>query len=181
MARQYSGTAGGVVNCQIGVVAAWATAAGQAMIDRGLYLPRQWIADEVGRQAAHIPPERAFATKPCLAEQMIDRILPALPEGGVRVAADEVYGRDGAFRAFLERRGLPYAVAVQANQSVLARPGFRHIARLVERLAVEEDWAELPAGPSQLDSRCWQWWVRRARTTSLDRMLPESAVAGARD
>ena len=63
------------------------------------------------------------------------------------VAADEVYGRDGAFRAFLEKHRLRYAVTVQANQTVLPRPGWRHIARLVQRVASEEDWVELPAGP----------------------------------
>jgi SRSO17 transposase len=77
------------------------------------------------------------------------------------VAADEVYGRDGAFRAFLEEHHLPYAVNVQANHTVLPRPGWRHAARLVERHAGEDDWLTLPAGPSQLDSRLWQWWVRQ--------------------
>jgi SRSO17 transposase len=79
----------------------------------------------------------------------------------VWVAADEVDGRDGAFRAFLEKHRLPYAVTVQANQTVLPRPGWRHIARLVQRVASEEDWVELPAGPSQAGTRAWQWWVRR--------------------
>ncbi|GGY00701.1 hypothetical protein GCM10010358_63190 [Streptomyces minutiscleroticus] len=50
---------------------------------------------------------------------------------------------------------------VQANQTVLPRPGRRHAARLVERVAQDEDWVQLPAGPSQLDSRRRQWWVRR--------------------
>ncbi|WP_155361810.1 IS701 family transposase [Acrocarpospora macrocephala] len=161
VARQYTGTAGAVVNCQIGVMAAWATAAGQAMIDRELYLPKEWTQDRDRRAGAHVPGERVFATKPRLAEQMIDRVLPDLPPGRVWVAADEVYGRDGAFRSYLEERGLPYAVTIQANQKVLDRPGFRHVARLVARIAAESDWLSLPAGPSQLDTRTWQWWVRR--------------------
>ncbi|WP_344941893.1 IS701 family transposase [Sphaerisporangium flaviroseum] len=161
VARQYTGTAGAVVNCQIGVMAAWATAAGQAMIDRELYLPEEWMQDRDRCAGAHIPGERAFATKPRLAEQMISRVLPDLPPGHVWVAADEVYGRDGAFRSSLEERGLPYAVTIQANQKVLDRPGFRHVAGLVARIAEECDWLSLPAGPSQLDTRIWQWWVRR--------------------
>ncbi|GAA2119347.1 hypothetical protein GCM10009802_21490 [Streptomyces synnematoformans] len=92
---------------------------------------------------------------------MIDRAVPALPAGRVWVAADEVYGRDGAFRRHLEEARLPYVVTVQANQGVLPRPGWRHLARLIERCAAEEDWVEFPAGPSQLDSRTWQWWVHR--------------------
>jgi SRSO17 transposase len=161
VARQFTGTLGGVFPCQVGVMAAWATGAGQALIDRELYLPREWTDDRARCRAAHVPDAVGFAAKPRQAERMIDRILPDLPAGRVWVAADEVYGRDGAFRAFLEERRLPYAVTVQANQTVLPRPGWRHIARLVERAAAETDWVELPAGPSQLEGRTWQWWVRR--------------------
>ncbi|MEU8249331.1 transposase [Nonomuraea sp. NPDC048916] len=75
------------------------------------------MAGPARRSSAHVPPELGFATKPRLAERRICRILPGLPDGLVWVTTDEVYGRDGAFRAFLERHGLPYAVAVQANQA----------------------------------------------------------------
>jgi SRSO17 transposase len=161
VARQFTGTLGGVFPCQVGVMAAWATTAGQALIDRELYLPREWTDDRQRCRAAHIPDRVRFAAKPRQAEKMIARILPDLPQGRVWVATDEVYGRDGAFRAFLEAHQLPYAVAVPANQTVLPRPGWRHVARLVERVAAEDDWVELPAGPSQLADRVWQWWVRR--------------------
>ncbi|MFE6555811.1 IS701 family transposase [Streptomyces sp. NPDC057746] len=163
VARQYSGALGGVFPCQVGVMAAWATGAGQALIDRELYLPKEWTSDPTRCRAAHVPEDRGFVTKPRLAEAMIERALPDLPqgEGAVWVAADEVYGREKAFRSFLEEHRLPYVVAVQANTPVLARPGWRHAGRLVERVAREEDWVQLPAGPSQLDTRVWQWWVRR--------------------
>ncbi|MFJ5036234.1 IS701 family transposase [Streptomyces sp. NPDC088560] len=161
VARQYSGALGGVFPCQVGVMAAWATGTGQALIDRELYLPREWTEDRERCRRARVPDRVAFAVKPRLAEQMIDRAVPDLPQGRVWVAADEVYGRDGAFRRHLEDHDLPYVVTVQANQSVLPRPGWRHIARLVERCATEDEWVELPAGPSPLDSRTWQWWVRR--------------------
>jgi SRSO17 transposase len=161
VARQYSGALGGVFPCQVGVMAAWATGVGQALIDRELYLPREWAEDRARCRRARVPDDVEFAVKPRLAERMISRILPDLPEGQVWVAADEVYGRDGAFRRTLEEHGLPYVVTVQANQSVLPRPGWLHLARLVERHAAEEQWIELPAGPSQLASRTWQWWVRR--------------------
>jgi SRSO17 transposase len=119
------------------------------------------MADDIGRcRAAHVPGHVGFATKPRLAERMIERILPDLPEGGVWVAADEVYGRDGAFRAFLEEHRLPYAVTVQANQAVLPRPGWRHVARLVERGRPRGGLGRAAGGPSQLDGRMWQWWVR---------------------
>jgi SRSO17 transposase len=160
-AAQHCGTLGRVANCQVGVMAAWVTGAGQALIDRELYLPKEWTDDRVRCEAAHIPPEVGFATKPRLAEKIITRVLPELPESRVWVAADEVYGRDGAFRAFPEQHHLPYVVTVQANHTVLDRPGWRHIARLIERVAAEEDWVELPGSPTQLDAPAWQWWVRR--------------------
>ncbi|MGW1047499.1 IS701 family transposase [Streptomyces sp. NPDC002547] len=155
VARQHSGTLGGIFPCQIGVMCAWATGAGQALIDRELYLPREWTDDPDRCRAAHVPEQRGFLTKPRLAEAMIERALPDLPQetGKVWVAADEVYGRERAFRFFLEEHRLPYVVNVQANSPVLQRPGWRHAARLVERVAREEDWVELPAGPSQLDTR----------------------------
>jgi hypothetical protein len=126
---------GGVFPCQIGVMAAWATGAGQALVGREIYLHREWADDRARCRAAHVPGTVVFATKPRLAEQMIARIVPDLPGNGVWVAADEVHGRDGAFRAFLEENHLPYAVNVQANHTVLPRPGRRHAARLVERHA----------------------------------------------
>ncbi|MFC4906856.1 IS701 family transposase [Actinomadura gamaensis] len=161
VARQFTGTLGGVFPCQVGVLAAWATACGQALIDRELYLPAEWTGDRPRCRAAHVPEQVGFATKPRKAEQMIERALPDLPTGRVWVAADEVYGRDGGFRAFLEERRLPYVVTVQANHSVLPRPGWRHLARLVGRFATDADWITLPAGPSVVESRSWQWWVRR--------------------
>jgi SRSO17 transposase len=122
VARQYTGTLGGVFPCQIGVMTAWATSAGQALVDRELYLPRGWTGDRERCRAAHIPGTAGFATKPRLAEAMIARILPDLPAGRVWVA-HWVYGRDGAFRAFLEGLRLPCAVNVQANTTVRPRPG----------------------------------------------------------
>ena len=161
VARQYSGALGGVCLCQVGVMAAWATGAGQALIDRELYLPREWTDDPARCRSAHVPATVGFATKPRQGEAMISRILPDLPADQVWIAADEVYGRDKGFRAFLEEHNLPYVVTVQANTPVLPRPGWRHIACLVAGCAAEDEWVTLAAGPSQLQGRTWQWWVRQ--------------------
>src|SRR3954454_18816086 len=64
VARQYSGTAGQVDNCQIGVFLAYASSKGHALIDRALYLPEAWCADAERRAEAAILEEEAFATKP---------------------------------------------------------------------------------------------------------------------
>ena len=42
VARQYSGTAGRIENCQIGVFLTYVSSQGHALIDRALYLPEAW-------------------------------------------------------------------------------------------------------------------------------------------
>ena len=73
MQRQYSGTAGRIENCQIGVFLAYASQAGHALIDRELYLPESWTSDRERCRAAGIADEVEFATKPVLAQAMLAR------------------------------------------------------------------------------------------------------------
>ncbi|MET3439247.1 SRSO17 transposase [Sphingomonas sp. 1185] len=75
--RQYTGSAGKVTNCQIGVFAAYVSARGHALVDRALYLPKNWTADPARLAAAHVPEGTAFATKPALAVEMIKRAIAA--------------------------------------------------------------------------------------------------------
>jgi len=77
VARQYSGTAGRVENCQIGVFLAYASAWGQVLVDRDLYLPKAWTQDQERCTQAGIPPDHLFATKPELARRMIARAIAA--------------------------------------------------------------------------------------------------------
>ena len=77
VARQYTGSAGKITNCQIGVFAAYVSRHGHAFIDRALYLPKLWASDRARRTAAHVPEEVGFATKPQLASQMIRRAIEA--------------------------------------------------------------------------------------------------------
>jgi SRSO17 transposase len=67
VARQYTGSAGKITNCQIGVFAAYVARHGHAFIDRALYLPKAWTDDPARRATAHVPQEMTFATKPRLA------------------------------------------------------------------------------------------------------------------
>src|SRR5260370_4376732 len=91
VARQYTGSAGKITNCQIGVFAAYVSRHGHAFIDRGLYLPKAWTDDPVRMTAAHVPNGTGFATKPHIAQRMIERAIAAnVPVGWV--AADTVYG-----------------------------------------------------------------------------------------
>src|SRR6516164_4127048 len=96
--RQYSGTAGRVENCQLGVFLAYAAPKGRALVDRELYLPQSW---------AGVPEDVQFATKPELARLMLGRALDAgVPAAWV--TADEAYGKDAKFRGFLEQRRIGY-------------------------------------------------------------------------
>ncbi|MDR7304572.1 IS701 family transposase [Haloactinomyces albus] len=88
--RQYSGTAGRIENCQVGLFATYAGESGHAVVDRELYLPEQtWCADVSRCQRAGIP----FAW----------------------VAADEVYGQSSYFRSWPESHGIGYVLAVACD------------------------------------------------------------------
>lgn len=75
VARHYTGSAGKITNCQIGVFASYVSRHGHAFIDRALYLPKAWADDAERRSNAHLPEAVEFATKPSLACAMIQRAL----------------------------------------------------------------------------------------------------------
>src|SRR5215212_5670162 len=129
--RQYSGTAGRIENCQVGVFLGYAGRHGRALIDRALYLPKEWTADAARCAEAHVPQQVVFHTKPQLAQQMLARAVEVgVPAGWV--TADEVYGGDARLRAFLEDRDLAYVLAVKATQPLWAH-GERGPAELPAR------------------------------------------------
>ena len=140
--RQYSGTAGRIENCQIGVFLTYASAQGRTLLDRELYLPRVWADDLERRREAGVPEKVAFRTKPQLARRMLERALESgVPFGWV--TGDEVYGNDRRLRLWLERRDVPHLLAVRSNEKLWAETdrGWRQVR--ADRLApgVEE-----PAG-----------------------------------
>src|SRR5690348_11558438 len=120
--RQYSGTAGRVENCQLGVFLAYTAPKGRALVDRELYLPRSWADDRDRCREAGIPDDVQFATKPELARLMLGRALDAgVPAAWV--TADEAYGKDGSFRGWLEQRRISYVAAVPKSQAVAGDAG----------------------------------------------------------
>jgi SRSO17 transposase len=153
--RQYSGTAGRVENCQVGVFLAFAGRAGRAFLDRELYLPQEWADDPARRNEAKVPASVRFATKPALALRMVERAL----DGGVEAAwvtADEVYGSDGKFRRALEQRRQPYVVAVRSDQAVCV--GFEQLrAREVVAHAPAGAWQRLSVGDGSKGPRVYDW------------------------
>jgi SRSO17 transposase len=114
VARQYTGSAGKITNCQIGVFATYVSRHGHAFIDRALYLPKQWTEDPNRLKAAHVPQEVEFATKPQMACRMIARALAARVPFAF-VAADSVYGT-GAIETMLRKAGKGYVLGVAANR-----------------------------------------------------------------
>jgi SRSO17 transposase len=156
--RQYSGTAGRVENCQVAVFLSYASAAGHALIDRELYLPRSWTADAARCAAAGIPQGTVFATKPRLARRMISRALDAGTPAGW-VTGDEVYGADPGLRADLERRRTGYVLAVAVSHQVTTAAGAcqaRKIAACLPRRA----WQRYSAGEGAKGHRYYDWaWV----------------------
>jgi SRSO17 transposase len=91
VARQYTGSAGKITNCQIGVFAAYVSRHGHAFIDRALYLPKAWTDAPQRLTATHVPAGTGFSTKPKLAVAMIERAIAA-ETPFAWVAADSVYG-----------------------------------------------------------------------------------------
>ena len=122
VARQYSGTAGRIENSQIGVFLAYGSDRGRALIDRELYLPKDWISDRERCRAAGIGGDVEFATKPDMGLRMLQRAVESgIPFGWV--TADEVYGQTSRIRMWLEQRRISYVVAVDSRQAITGDAG----------------------------------------------------------
>jgi SRSO17 transposase len=158
VARQYSGTAGRIENCQIGVFLAYAGAHGQALLDRELYLPEAWTNDRARCRQAGIPDERRFATKPQLAKQLLARAFAAgVP--ATWVTGDSVYGDDRRLRMWLEARPQAYVLAVSGKEYVWLGFQQRQVKSILTALP-EEGWVRLSAGDGAKGPRWYDWrWL----------------------
>lgn len=154
--RQYSGTAGRIENCQIGVFLAYASQHGHTFIDRALYLPEEWAADEERRRRAGISEEVTFTSKPNQAWGMLRWAV----EHGVPfawVTADTIYGDFRRMRRWLESLPRRYVLAVSAKETVIL-PNARQlrVKELRERLPAE-GWSRLSAGEGAKGPRWYEW------------------------
>ncbi len=155
VARQYTGTAGDTVNCQVGVFLAYASNKGAAFVDRALYLPEEWAEDPERRAEAGVPEEVAFRNKIELAKRMLERAF----EAGVParwVVADSFYGRSHAFRAWLEEREQPYAVMVPKTNAVPLGGRKEKIEQLAGRMP-EDAYSEVRGAGDTGERRPWEW------------------------
>jgi SRSO17 transposase len=156
--RQYTGSAGKITNCQIGVFATYASRRGHAFIDRRLYLPKAWTDDPARMAAAHVPPGTAFATKPALARQMIDRAIAA-DVAFSWVAADTVYGV-GDIEMDLRRAGRGYVLGVASSHHFGSWGDKPPVAGTAEDIAKGLDastWKRLSAGEGTKGPRLHDW------------------------
>jgi SRSO17 transposase len=161
--RQYSGTAGRIENCQIGVFLTYTTQAGHTLLDRELYLPKSWTNDPKRCRDADVPAEVGFATKPELAARMLWRTL----DGGVKadwVLGDSVYGSHRPLRKGLEERSQAYGLAVACKERVQVGDTRKRVDQVAQSL-VPSDWQRLSAGDGSKGPRFFDWtWVQIAGT-----------------
>jgi SRSO17 transposase len=155
--RQYSGTAGRIENCQIGVFLAYASAQGRTFLDRELYLPKEWATDTARREEAAVPATVEFRTKPQLARAMLERALDA----GVPfawVTGDEIYGGDRRLRLWLEEHQVPHVLAVKSTEPLWTRTSWRQVAAKTLAAGIADmEWERLSAGEGAKGPRVYDW------------------------
>src|SRR5437773_8511037 len=158
VARQYTGSAGKITNCQIGVFASYVSRHGHAFIDRALYLPKEWTDDRRRLKAAHVPPDTGFATKPKLATRMIARAIAAsVPFEWV--AGDTVYGV-GDIEQQLRQAGKGYVLGVSSAHVFHSWGKRRSVAGTaadIARTRRSSDWKRLSAGDGTKGPRRQDW------------------------
>jgi SRSO17 transposase len=163
VSRQYTGTAGRIENCQVGVFAAYVTPdGGRALIDRELYLPGGWTDDRDRCRAAGIGDDVQFATKPELGRTMVERAV----ESGIPfswVTADEVYGGNPKLRTWLEEHGLPYVMAVKCSEMIPAAAGEKR-ADALAALVPEDGWQRLSCADGSKGPRLYDWALIATRS-----------------
>ncbi|MGC1582801.1 MAG: IS701 family transposase [Candidatus Acidiferrales bacterium] len=177
VARQYTGSAGKITNCQIGVFASYVSHHGHAFIDRALYLPKEWTDDRARLKAAHVPETVGFATKPQIARRMIARAIAAKVPFCF-VAADSVYGT-GDIEAVLRKAGKGYVLGVASNH-VFRSWGKKQLiggtaAKIAQNLP-KNAWRRLSAGEGTKGPRLHDWAY--LELADLDAVQYNSALTG---
>jgi DDE superfamily endonuclease len=157
--RQYSGTAGRIENCQLGVFLTYTSPRGRALIDRELYLPKTWTDDRDRCAEAGISQDVEFATKPTLARKMLERLLTEHGRAAVPwFTADEAYGSNPGLRDWLDEQHLNYVMAVSCDARFATPTGPRRADELAAS-APKRGWQRLSAGQGSKDTGsmtgCW--------------------------
>jgi SRSO17 transposase len=160
--RQYLGCAGRVANGINVVFASYAAPAGHAIIAARLYVPKDWAGDQQRRQAAGIPKDLVFATKPQLAGEIVKELVA---EGRCPpwVTGDEVYGRDARLRQALEDQGTGYVLKVPCSFRITVPTGQKVRADHAARMVPASGWQTASAGHGSKGERDYGWaWLATA-------------------
>lgn len=153
--RQYSGTAGRVENCQIGVFLTYASQKGHCMIDRALYLPREWTDDPERCRKVGVPEETTFQTKPEQALAML-RSAHKADVPFAWVTGDSVYGDPGGIRTYLESIGKQYVMAVSGKIYIWMGTRQVRVSEIMAHLP-GSGWQRLSTGAGSKGEKYYDW------------------------
>jgi SRSO17 transposase len=155
--RQYSGTAGRIENCQLGVFLTYTSPRGRALIDRELYLPKSWTEDRNRCAEARIGADVEFATKPKLAQRMLQRLLAQHGRAAMPwFTADEAYGDNPGLRDWLDEHDLNYVMAISCDTHFSTPTGPRRADELTAS-APKRGWQRLSCGEGSKGQRLYDW------------------------
>jgi hypothetical protein len=155
--RQYSGTAGRIENCQLGVFLTYTSPRGRALIDRELYLPKTWTEDHERCAGAGIGPDVEFATKPALARKMLERLLATHGRQAVPwFTADEADGDNPRLRDWLDAQAINYVMAISCDARFPTPTGPRRADELAAS-APKRGWQRLSCGKGSKGHRLYDW------------------------
>jgi SRSO17 transposase len=173
--RQHCGVTGDVRNCQVMVMLTYAAPGGYTFIDRRLYLPRDWTEDRERCREAGVPAEVAFATKPRLATEMLQRAL----DDKVLftwVAGDSGYGRDPDLRDFCHHQRLLYVLGVAVDlpldgppgKADLRQPRIKCAGDLLHYATSRDQWERRSCGEGTKGRRYYDWTVFQVQVTGQE-------------
>ncbi len=120
VARQWCGATGKKDNCQAGVFLGYASRKGYTLLDRRLYLPESWFAEDHRElwNECRIPKGTEFRTKHQLAAELVEQVVKAKRLRGRWVVCDEGYGDDPRTLDRWDQVGLWYLAEVPRDTMV---------------------------------------------------------------
>jgi len=155
--RQYTGTAGKICNCQIGVFLTYASSKGHSAIDRRLYIPKEWLEDEERRTEAGVPKELKFQTKPEMALEMLQEATSAgMPYRWV--TGDCAYGDYRGMRQWLEQNEKSYVLCVSVKETIWKESKKATVGNVLKNLP-SKGWVEASCGDGSKGARIYDWLI----------------------
>jgi len=184
VARQYTGSAGKITNCQIGVFAAYVSRHGHAFIDRTLYLPKEWTDDPDRLEAAYVPPDAGFCdqTKACDENDRARHGRVCTIQVGCLVTPSTVVGdieqQPTPGRQRLCTRGQPALMCFNPGASGDRSPARPRTSPWTRR---SSDWKRLSEGAGTKGPRLHDWWLSRIGRSRGRRILQRNIMVFGRE